>query len=149
MNVKDQREQIRDVQAECELHWLANRVPQDRAEEMADELGQHLEEALQNGKTVEDVVGPNTAAFAESLAEHERPTWTAKDRVVKYFWALSFQAAFFATCFHLLTWNLFLPTNWQLIPYLLTFSWPLSRLVLKPETAAVAMVVYVLNRLER
>ncbi len=133
MNTNDQREEIKDVQAECEMHWLANSVPGDRSEEMADELGQHLEEAVKDGKTVEDVVGPDVSAFAESLAKEERPVWTVRDRVMKYVWALTFQAAFFAVAFHILTWTLHLPVNWVLIPYLLYFSWPLSRLVLRPE----------------
>ncbi len=82
---------------------------------------------------MEDVVGPDTAAFAESLTKEERPAWTAKDRVVMYVWALTFQAAFLSIAFHLLTWTLYLPVAWIWISYLLYFSWPHSRLVIKPE----------------
>ena len=135
MITRNQREKIKDVQAECEMHWIANSIPQDRVEEMGDELGLHLEEAIQDGKTVEDVVGPDTTAFAESLAKEERPAWRARDRVVMYVWAITFLAAFLGIAFHLLTWTLYLQVAWIWVPHLLCFSWPLSRLVLKPEVS--------------
>lgn len=113
------------------MHWLVNRIPQDRAEEMVDELGQHLEEAVQDGKTVEDVVGPDVSAFAKSWAEEGHPDWTAKDRVVEYAFAMSFGVAFAAGALHLLYWTSFLSVHWVAIPMLLFFSWwPNRRVVL-------------------
>ncbi len=127
----DTQKKIKDVQAECEMYWLMNRIPHDRAEEMTDELGQHLEEAVQNGKTVEDVVGPDAGTFAESWAEEDRPDWTAKDRVMEYAFTLSFWVAYAAVAFHLLYWTPFLSVHWSTIPMLLFLSWlPTRRSVL-------------------
>ena len=133
MQASNHSEKIKDIQAQCEIHWLVNRIPQDRAEEMADELGQHLEEAVQDGKTVEDVVGPDVYAFAESWAEEDRPVWTVRDRVVEYVSAFSFGVSYAAVAFHLLNWTLFLSVHWSVIPILVVFAWPLSRLVVRPE----------------
>lgn len=126
MKAERYREQIKDVQAQCEIHWLVNRIPQDRAEEMGDELGQHLEEAVRDGKSVEDVVGPDVYAFAESWAEEDRPESTAKDRAVEYVSALSFGIAYAAVAFHLLSWEWFLSVHWAVALILVVLSWPAS-----------------------
>lgn len=127
MDSENRQERIKNVQAQCELHWLVNRIPQERAEEMGDELGHHLEEAVRDGKTVEDVVGSDVYVFAESWAEEDRPAWTAKDSVVEYAFALSFLTAFMATVFHLFRWELSIPVHWLVTPELLFFAWLLGR----------------------
>lgn len=127
MRTENQQEKIKDIQAKCEIHWLVNRISQDRAEEMTDGLGQHLEEAVEDGKTVEDVVRPDIYEFAESWAEEDRPVWTAKDSFVEFVFALSFMTAFVVTTFHLFRWGLVIPVHWLAVPELLIFAGLMSR----------------------
>ena len=54
-------------------HWVVHGdVPADRADEMRDELAQHLTEAEADGKRVADVTGTDLRAFADEWARHER-----------------------------------------------------------------------------
>lgn len=135
MTTNVQQEKIKDVLAECEMHWIVNRIPDERVQEMSAELEQHLREAARDGKTIDAVVGPDAFAFAESWAEEDRPSWSVIDRVVEYAWALSLQAVFFAVVFHLFMWALFLPVHWWVILYLLLISLLLSRAMIKPKPA--------------
>lgn len=61
MKIRD-REDILDVLAQCELHWHVRRIPDQKVDEMRDELHQHLREAARDGKPVETVVGEDVAA---------------------------------------------------------------------------------------
>ncbi len=79
---------------EIERYWRETGVPKSAVPEMRLELEQHLSEATAEGHTVEDVIGPDPAAFAESWAAafrkrrsstatwHEVQTGTA-DRIRK------------------------------------------------------------------
>ena len=49
-------------------HWVLTGVAVDDADEMADELADHLSAAVNDGKDVEDVVGPNLRSFADDWA---------------------------------------------------------------------------------
>ncbi|PLS86395.1 MAG: hypothetical protein CYG60_07470 [Actinobacteria bacterium] len=73
MRVKDQREKAKEALDLCEMHWIATDVPVEKIEEMRDELYEHLQEAIHDGKPVEAVVGTDPIAFAEDLAAPVRP----------------------------------------------------------------------------
>ena len=53
---------------EIERFWRETGVPKSTVSEMQLELEQHLSEAGAEGRTVEDVIGPDPAAFAENWA---------------------------------------------------------------------------------
>jgi len=51
-------------------HWIVHRdLPVDLANDMRDELAQHLDEAADDGKSTADVTGPDLLAFADGWAE--------------------------------------------------------------------------------
>jgi len=54
--------------AECARYWRDTGVPAVTVAEMRDELNDHLNEAVGAGQTVDQVVGPDLAAFAEEWA---------------------------------------------------------------------------------
>lgn len=58
--------------AECETYWRSTGVPRRMVASMRNELKQHLEEARSDGRSVDDVVGSDPAAFAESWAAEYR-----------------------------------------------------------------------------
>ena len=58
--------------AECARYWRDTGVPSDRVAEMRDELNDHLNEAVAAGQTVDSVVGPDLATFAEEWASAYR-----------------------------------------------------------------------------
>ncbi len=63
------------VLIEIDRFWRETRVPPKAISEMRLELDQHLDEAAAEGHTLEDVIGRDPAAFAESwAAEHRRRT---------------------------------------------------------------------------
>jgi len=74
LRIRD-REDIVDVLAQCGFPWLVRRIPEQRVDEMRDELHQHLREATGEGKPVESVVGHDVLAFAESWARVDRSSW--------------------------------------------------------------------------
>ncbi|HHC09273.1 MAG TPA: hypothetical protein ENK55_11240 [Actinobacteria bacterium] len=57
---------------ECDRYWRGSGVPADAVAEMRAELHSHLVEAAAAGKTPDDVVGPDLAAFAETWARTYR-----------------------------------------------------------------------------
>lgn len=61
------------VVAECERYWRSTGVPPETVDEMKVELISHLNEARAEGKTIQAVVGPDLAAFAEEWAAEYRP----------------------------------------------------------------------------
>jgi membrane protein implicated in regulation of membrane protease activity len=69
---------VERVVAECERYWRSTGVPAAAVEEMNVELTSHLNEARAEGKTVQDVVGPDLAAFAEEWAAEHRPPRSTK-----------------------------------------------------------------------
>mgnify|MGYP001813897785 FL=1 len=59
---------IEQTVAECARYWRDTGVPSDRVAEMRNELSDHLNEAVAAGQTVDSVVGPDLASFAEDWA---------------------------------------------------------------------------------
>jgi membrane protein implicated in regulation of membrane protease activity len=60
------------IVADCARYWQRTGVPRRAVAEMRLELEQHLSDALDDGRPVERVVGPDLAAFAESWASEYR-----------------------------------------------------------------------------
>lgn len=60
------------VVAGCDRYWRDTGVPAEAIAEMRLELEQHLEEAVADGRSVEDVIGSDPAAFAEAWAAEWR-----------------------------------------------------------------------------
>lgn len=58
--------------ADCEKYWRSTGVPRREVTSMRNELRQHLDEALAESRSMNDVVGPSPAAFAESWAAEHR-----------------------------------------------------------------------------
>lgn len=58
--------------ADCEKYWRSTGVPRRQVASMRNELRQHLDEALAEGRSIDDVVGPSPATFAESWAVEHR-----------------------------------------------------------------------------
>ena len=58
--------------ADCEKYWRSTGVPRREVVSMREELRQHLDEALAEGRSVHDVVGASPASFAESWAAERR-----------------------------------------------------------------------------
>jgi len=76
---------ITEIIEACETYWSTTRVPTPAVREMRAELESHLVEATASGKTAEEVVGPDLAAFAEDWARvYRRPespeTWKKMQR---------------------------------------------------------------------
>lgn len=132
MSVKNQQEKVKDVLAMCEMHWLMNRIPEDKVLEMSDELEQHLREAVRDGNPVEAVVGPDEFTFAESWAEEARPSMWLRTRIVEFSYLLSALVATGATVYHVIEWTLFISVYWFAVLLLLIYSVYFSRPALKP-----------------
>ena len=132
MSVKNQQEKVRDVLAMCEMHWLVNRIPEDKVLEMSGELEQHLREAMRDGKPVEAVVGPDEFAFAESWAEEARPSMSIGNRFVEFAYLLSTLAATGAAFYHVVEWTLSISVYWFAVLFLLVNAAYFSRPALKP-----------------
>lgn len=82
------------IVTDCEQYWLQTGVPRYLVAEMTTELKTHLNEALDEGKGPETVVGADLATFAESWAKEYRgpaspDAWTAsnKRRGLRDIWA--------------------------------------------------------------
>lgn len=69
---------VERVVTECERYWRSTGVPDAAVDDMNVELTSHLNEARAEGKTIQDVVGPDLAAFAEEWAAEHRPRRATK-----------------------------------------------------------------------
>jgi hypothetical protein len=58
---------------DCVEYWRRTGVPRSAVAGMREELEQHLQDAVTEGKSVESVVGPDVLAFAEEWAREFRP----------------------------------------------------------------------------
>lgn len=58
--------------ADCEAYWRSTGVPRRAITSMRNELRQHIDEATGDGRTIDDVVGPDPAIFAENWAAEYR-----------------------------------------------------------------------------
>jgi membrane protein implicated in regulation of membrane protease activity len=66
----------------CRSTWLASGISANSADEMANELRSHLEQATAAGKTLDAVVGTDTEAFAKEWAAEftgPKPDTTARE----------------------------------------------------------------------
>ncbi|MTI94095.1 MAG: hypothetical protein FH749_01200 [Firmicutes bacterium] len=71
---------IKDVVEKCKIYWMFSNLPRKALLEMELELQGHLEEAIADGKALEDVVGRDVIAFARTWAEtnYRARTWQEK-----------------------------------------------------------------------
>lgn len=67
------QQQITDLVEACMGYWELRGIARERISEMQLELEQHLRQAIHDGKSLEAVVGPHPAAFAESWAREMHP----------------------------------------------------------------------------
>ncbi|MFO7548464.1 MAG: NfeD family protein [Acidimicrobiia bacterium] len=63
-----ERRDVDQAVAACERYWRDTGVPPETVAGMRLELQQHLLQAAEDGRTVEDVIGPDRRAFAEAWA---------------------------------------------------------------------------------
>ena len=113
MRAEEQGDRIDGVLGGCRAYWMNGGISRGRADEMAEELDLHLREALENGKDVEDVVGPDIKAFAEEWAA---PNRQAKPLSAETLDVLSDAAAglsVLAVLAHLTLWTPSLPVDWK------------------------------------
>jgi hypothetical protein len=85
MNRADQRtqQQISDLVEACMGYWELRGIARESSTEMQLELEQHLQQAISDGKSLEAVLGPNPAAFAEAWAREMHPRfWRGGARVL-------------------------------------------------------------------
>ena len=75
MNRADQytQQQISDLVDACTGYWELRGIAREHITEMQLELEQHLQQAVSDGKSLEAVLGPNPAAFAEAWAREMCP----------------------------------------------------------------------------
>jgi hypothetical protein len=85
MNRADQhtQQQIADLVEACMGYWELRGIARESSTEMQLELEQHLQQAVSDGKSLEAVLGPNPAAFAEAWAREMHPRfWRGGARVL-------------------------------------------------------------------
>ena len=119
MRLEEERTDIRDVLAQCELHWLVGRIPESKVDEMRDELHLHLREATRDGKPVGSVVGDDVFAFAESWAKEDRPLRPLGRRIAEFASIPAVLVAVFATLLHLTSWEFVVQVRWSVAVLLL------------------------------
>ena len=111
MRVKDQWEKAKEALDFCEMHWIATDVPVEKIEEMREELYEHLQEAIRDGKPVEAVVGTDPIAFAEEFAAPVRPRKSLKWKVLGLVTPQAGYAVFLLLIGHLWHWSLDFPVT--------------------------------------
>src|SRR2546427_10673923 len=67
------QQRIADLVDACAGYWELRGIAREHITEMQLELEQHLQQAMSDGKSLEAVLGPNPAAFAEAWAREMRP----------------------------------------------------------------------------
>src|SRR5258708_26077402 len=78
------QQQIADLVAACAGYWELRGIAREHITEMQLELEQHLQQAVSDGKSLEAVLGPNPAAFAEAWAREMHPRfWRGGARVLR------------------------------------------------------------------
>ncbi|SRR6266849_3091707 len=78
------QQQIADLVEACAGYWELRGIALESSKEMQLELEQHLQQAVSDGKSLEAVLGPNPAAFAEAWAREMRPRfWRGGARVLR------------------------------------------------------------------
>src|SRR6266566_8303923 len=67
------QQQIVDLIEACAGYWELRGIAREHLTEMQLELEKHLQQAVSDGKSLEAVLGPHPAAFAEAWAREMRP----------------------------------------------------------------------------
>ena len=67
------QQQIADLVEACTSYWELRGIAREHITEMQLELEQHLQQAVSDGKSLEAVLGPHPAAFAEAWGREMRP----------------------------------------------------------------------------
>ena len=86
MQKADQRtqQQIADLVRACAGYWELRGIAREHISQMQLELEQHLQQAISDGKSLEAVLGPHPAAFAEVWAREMRPrVWRGGVRILR------------------------------------------------------------------
>lgn len=109
MNGGVRDDKIREVTEACRDYWRRNGVPEARTVEMSAELLDHLGEALADGKTIKDVIGPDVEAFAEEWASPNRPTRSLGEETLDVISDATFALAVVGVLAHLALWSPSLP----------------------------------------
>lgn len=107
----------------CIAHWRMRDVPDDRIEDMREELEDHLREVSDRGGTVESVVGDDTTAFAEEWAREARSERSFLGWTLEVGDALAFNVVLVATAYHLITWSLTFEVVAALSVMVLVLAW--------------------------
>ena len=137
----DDKGRIVLVVKDAVFYWkMQTRIPSDRAEEMGEELEQHLWDAVGEGKTVESVVGSDVEVFAESWAEEDLPPTSFADRAIEAIFAVSAFFTIAAGLSHLVGWTLYVQVIWFPVLLLLGASaWLVQEVVervRRPQTGS-------------
>lgn len=111
LRANSQQDRIAETLDMCELHWMATEVPVANIEQMRDELHQHLREAVEEGKSVDAVVGGDVIAFAEEWAAPNRVPKSPRWKILGWTHAFSGYALLLLIVGHLLNWSLAFPTT--------------------------------------
>jgi hypothetical protein len=111
----NQKDPIPEIVNDCLVYWSLRNVPRIRAEEMGNELEQHLREAVTDGKTVGDVVGTDVQAFAESWARVSRQPSSLLHRLFGVGSTFLFSLFILTAMRHLLDWRANLPLTWTML----------------------------------
>src|SRR5207245_3440018 len=76
------QQRIADLVDACAGYWELRGIAREHITEMQLELEQHLQQAVHDGKSLEAVLGPNPAAFAEAWAREMHPHFWRAGAVV-------------------------------------------------------------------
>lgn len=120
---KEEFDEVAEVVATCRIHWRVVDVPDERADEMEQELEDHLREAVENGRSVEDVVGDDEAAFADSWAKEARERRSTLGWVYEIGWAFAGGVAFTTIVYHLFRWSLTFQVEAGMLTPVVIFTW--------------------------
>ena len=69
----DRSDRVRLVVEDCAEYWRRTGVPRSTVAGMREELERHLRDAVDEGRSVESVTGPDLLGFAEEWAREFRP----------------------------------------------------------------------------
>lgn len=104
---------IKDTVEKCKIYWMFSNLPRKVLLEMEMELQVHLEEAVADGKSLEDVVGRDVIGFAKVWAEtNYRPrTWREKAFNIFYLVLLAFMVTLPFSHITFMAWSV--PVYWS------------------------------------
>lgn len=120
---REEFDEVAEIVAACRIHWRVVDVPDERADEMEQELEDHLREAMENDRSVEDVVGDDEVAFADGWAKEARERRSVLGWVYEIGWAFAGGIMFIATVTHLFQWSLNFRVETEMFVPVLLFTW--------------------------